>query len=380
MPIYLDYNATTPVLPEVRDAMLPFLSTEFGNPSSAHSFGRKIRKALEEARENVAQLINADPREIVFTSGGTESDNLALQGIFPATHCRGHLITSAIEHHAILETAEYLAEHGLEVTYLDCGRDGRVNPQTAMDAVRADTRLISIMHSNNETGVMQPIQDIARPLSGSPVLLHTDAVQSIGKVEIDVKRLGVDLLSLSGHKFGGPKGIGALYVKTGVLLQPLLHGGSHEHGLRSGTESVASIVGLGEACRLARCFLAGRTRLLRAMRDRFETMVHDRIPGVLVNGHAEHRLPNTSNLRFQQLNAEALLMKLDLEGLAVSAGSACTAGVIRISHVLNAMGLTHEEAAGSLRFSCGFQTTDAEIDEAVSILESCIKHLNRDNK
>ncbi|OGL46069.1 MAG: hypothetical protein A2161_02095 [Candidatus Schekmanbacteria bacterium RBG_13_48_7] len=375
MRIYLDNNATTPILPEVRDAMLPFLTDYFGNPSSTHSFGRITRKAVETAREQVASLLNGHPSEIVFTSGGTEADNLALFGVCAASSQKLHIIVSEIEHHAVLESAEYLSEQGHEVTYISCNPDGQTNLKDLENKIKSSTRLISVMHSNNETGVIQPVNEFARVISGKSVLLHTDAVQSVGKIRIDVHELGVDLCSLSAHKFGGPKGIGALWVKNGTPLRSILHGGSHEHSLRAGTEAVPNIVGIGKACELASQNLAEREKYLRSLRDHFEKSVFKRIKNVNLNTGSANRLPNTSNLRFPGIEAEALIMKLDLEDVAVSAGSACTAGVVRISHVLNAMGLSREHALASIRFSFGIQTTLKELDSAVLILEKCINQL-----
>ena len=382
MKVYLDNSATTQVAPEVIDAMLPYFSDEIGNAQSVHSFGQRAKAAVEKARRQVAELINASPAEIVFVSGGTEADNLSLRGVAQA-HCEHgcHIITTKIEHPAVLATCESLEQAGFRVTYLPVSSSGRLNVDDLRAAISDDTILISVMHANNETGTIQPIEEIAQVVvarrdSGAAHLhFHSDAVQSAGKVAIDVKRVMVDLLSVSGHKIHGPKGVGALYVRKGVRLSKLLYGGHHERDRRAGTENVPGIVGLGCAAELARKQFAQRQLQMRMLRDYLEQQIATRIPDVRINGDAEHRVPNISNLSIEGVDGESLLIALDLKGIAVSTGSACASGSLEPSHVLQAMGLAREQVRGSLRFSLSAYTTRDEIDYAVLTLAETVTRL-----
>ncbi|MEZ8219672.1 cysteine desulfurase [Candidatus Fervidibacteria bacterium JGI MDM2 SSWTFF-3-K9] len=366
--VYLDYNATTPVDPEVREAMLPFLSDEFGNPSSVHPPGRRARKAVENAREQVAALLNAsDPSEIVFTSGATEANNMAILGatIF-AGHKSGHIITTQIEHPCILSVCKFLEEQGFRVTYLPVDRQCRVDPQSVLDALTDDTLVVSVMLANNETGTLQPVAEIARLVKSKRpnVLVHTDAVQAIAKTPVDVQSLGVDLLALSAHKFYGPKGIGALYIRKGVKIAPLLRGGHQEHGMRAGTENVAGIVGLGKAAEIARRDFEIVTQHLWRLRRRFLRLL-DELSMTRLNGHREHTLPSTANVCLLGADALAVQANLGQRGVCVSVGSACSSGSLKPSHVLRAMGLSELAAFCSVRFSWGKFNTEEEIDFAV---------------
>jgi len=378
MRVYLDYNSTTPVAPEVLDAMLPYLSDSYGNASSIHSSGQHARNAVEHARESVAALINAKPAEIVFTSGGTEADNLAILGAVEAArhaHPRPHIITTAIEHHAVLHTCQKLAATGAEVTFVPPGRSGVVDPQKIRAALQPNTVLITVMHANNELGTIQPVGEIAEIARESKILFHTDAVQSAGKIPIDVKSLGVDLLSLSAHKIYGPKGVGALYVKTGTRIEPQLHGGHHERDLRPGTENVPAIVGFGRAAELASQHLAATALQIAALRDRFERAVTAQIPDCHINGHAATRTPNTSNITFLGAEGESLVIALDLRGVECSTGAACSSGAVEPSHVLSAIGLPADQGRSTVRFSLGRATTAAEIDFALNALTAALQHL-----
>jgi cysteine desulfurase len=383
--IYLDNNATTPLDPAVLEAMLPYFSGEFGNPSSIHFFGQRARAAVEQAREAVAALVGARAPEIVFTGGGTESDNAAIFGVVgralpprndnPHAETAGaparepvHVITTTIEHHAVLHTCRVLEQRGVSVTYLPVGRGGVLDPEEVRRALRPETVLISVMRANNETGVLQPIQEIARIAAEAGVRLHADAVQAAGKVPVDVRHLGVDLLSLSAHKFYGPKGVGALFVRKGVQIEPLLHGGPNERGRRAGTENVAGIVGLGKAAERALSNLGERTSQLSALRDRLERGLLERIPGARVNGDTAQRTPNTSNIMFPGVDSESLVIALDLQGLACSAGAACSSGAVDPSHVLTAMGLSSAEARASIRLSVGWTNTEADIAAALELI------------
>ncbi len=366
--VYLDYNATTPVDPEVREAMLPFLSDEFGNPSSVHPPGRRARKAVENAREQVAALLNAsDPSEIVFTSGATEANNMAILGatIF-AGHKSGHIITTQIEHPCVLSVCKFLEEQGFRVTYLPVDRQCRVDPQSVLEALTDDTLIVSVMLANNETGTVQPVAEIARLVKSKRpnVLVHTDAVQAIAKIPVDVQSLGVDLLALSAHKFYGPKGIGALYIRKGVKIAPLLRGGHQEHGMRAGTENVAGIVGLGKAAEIARRDFEVVTEHLWRLRRRFLRLL-DELPMTRLNGHREHTLPSTANVCLLGADALAVQANLGQRGVCVSVGSACSSGSLKPSHVLRAMGLSEMAAFCSVRFSWGKFNTEEEIDFAV---------------
>jgi len=374
--VYLDHNATTPVEPEVLDAMLPYLSAEFGNAASIHSFGQRARAAVETARESVAALLGARPQEIVFTSGGTESDNHAIFGIVEAAGGREkHVITTAIEHEAVLNTCQALEKQGVSVTYLSVDRDGLIDLEALGRAVRPESVLITIMHANNELGTVQPLKEIGRIAAASDVYFHTDAVQSAGKISIDVKAMGVDLLSLSGHKFYAPKGIGALYIKSGTRLRQLLYGGHHQRGFRPGTENVAGIVGLGKAAEMARIALAQDAKRISALRDKLEHGLLARVPDSSVNGARAPRTPNTTNLLFPGLEGEALVIALDLKGLACSTGAACSSGALEPSHVLTAIGLPAEEARASLRFSLGRHTTAEEIGFALEVVPAAVAQL-----
>ncbi|MBI3649887.1 MAG: cysteine desulfurase NifS [Acidobacteria bacterium] len=375
MQIYLDNSATTVVAKEVIDAILPYFSGDFGNAQSVHAFGQRAKAAVEDARRQVAALINAAPAEIVFVSGGTEADNLAIRGIAEAHQAKGrHLITTKIEHPAVLAMCEALEQRGFRVTYLPVARNGIVNLQDVRDAISDETILISVMHANNETGTLQPLEEIAeivneRRAQGHLHLhLHSDAVQSIGKIPVDVKKLGVDLLSLSGHKIHAPKGVGALFIKKGTRLEKLFYGGHHERDKRPGTENVPGIVGLGKACELVRLNFTKRTSRIRELRDYLEQRITAAIFTVQINGDVERRVPNISNLSFVGLDGESLLIALDLRGIAVSTGSACASGSLEPSHVLTAMGLSRQEVRGSLRISLSAYNTRQEIDCAVDAL------------
>ncbi len=380
MRVYLDYNATTPVAPAVLEAMLPFLGENCGNAGSVHTPGQRARAAVDAARESVAMLIGAKPTEIVFTSGGTEADNLALFGTVAAsTKPRKHVITTAIEHHAILHTCEELERQGIDVTVVPVGQSsqsqGIVDAQEIRRALRPETILISVMHANNELGVIQPIEEIGRIAAESGVRFHCDAVQSAGKVPLDVSRLGVDLLSISAHKFCGPKGVGALFVRSGTPLTPRFFGGHAERDRRPGTENVPGIVGIGKAAELARNLLAADSVRLGALRDRLEASLLERIPGARVNGDRTHRVPNTTNMSFPGAGGEALLISLDLQGIACSTGAACSSGSTEPSHVLLAAGLSRDDARSSLRFSLGRPTTSEEIDYAISVIPSVVERI-----
>ncbi len=375
MNVYLDNSATTAMAPEVIEAMLPYFAGEMGNAQSVHSFGQRAKAAIEKARREVAALINATPAEIVFVSGGTEADNLAVRGIAEAHRDRGrHIITTRIEHPAVLATCEALEGEGFRVTYLPVSKAGLVSLDDLSRAIADDTILISIMLANNEVGTIQPIDKIAGMISEArargmdQLHLHTDAVQAVGKIPMDVAQLGVDLLSMSAHKFHGPKGIGALYVRKGTRLAKLLYGGHHERDRRAGTENVAGIVGLGKAAELARTRLSERSSGMRELRDYLESRVTSMIPRVEVNGDLDRRVPNISNMSFEGVDGESLLIAMDLKGIAVSTGSACASGSLEPSHVLQALGLTREQVRGSLRFSLGAYTTREEIDYAISVL------------
>jgi cysteine desulfurase len=375
--IYLDNSATTRVDEIVVQAMLPCFRENFGNASSVHIFGQEARAIAEEARRSVAELLGADTREIVFTSGGTESDNAALWGVFRSGYRTGnHIVTTKIEHPAILATCKALESAGAEVSYVPVHASGRVDSGAIEEAIRENTILISVMHANNETGVVQPIEEISAIARKRGILLHTDAVQSIGKIPVNMRELGVDLLSLSAHKFHGPKGIGVLYIRKGTKTVPFMTGGSHERKRRAGTENVPGIAGLGAAARLAQARQPEMQTRVAALRRRLESRILERIQGVRINGH-EPRLPNISNLSFENLEGEAAVIALDLEGVAVSTGSACSSGALDPSHVLMAMGLRPEVVQGSLRFSLCCHNTDEEVDRAIQILEPVVQRLRK---
>jgi cysteine desulfurase len=371
--VYLDNNATTPVLPEVFEAMRPYFGEHFGNASSIHHHGQETRAAVESARESVAGLLGCSASEVIFTSGGTESDNLAIAGLVRAGD---HVITSGIEHHAVLHAAKNLEQIGCEVTVLPADGRGLIDPDDVKRGLRPATKLITVMMANNETGVLQPVEEIGKLAAEAEVLFHTDAVQAAGKVPIDVNRMQCHALSISGHKLHGPQGTGALFLKKGSQLHPLFHGGRHERSRRAGTENVPGIVGLGEAAKLASESLNdGAIDRLTAMRDRLQRDVLDRIEGTTLNGHGAQRVPNTANIRFDHIEGESLVIALDLKGLAVSTGAACSSGAIEPSHVLIAMGLRPEQARASIRFSLGKQTTEEDIDFAIQLLPETVARL-----
>ena len=374
--IYMDNAATTRVKPEVRDAMLPFYDEVFGNPSTIYYYGREAHKALDHARQQVAAAIGADKDEIYFTSCGTESDNWAIKGAAFAHQKKGnHIITSAIEHHAVLHTCAWLEKHGFEVTYLPVDEYGRVNPADVEKAITDKTILITIMFANNEIGTIQPIAEIAKIAKAHNVLFHTDAVQAVGAVPINVHELGVDMLSLSGHKFYAPKGVGALYIRRGVRIDINQQGGAQERGKRGGTENMAQIVGLGKAIEMATADVEGHAKKLAHMRDRLIDGIHAEIPDVKLNGHRTERLPNNVNVSIRYIEGEALLLRLDLAGIAASSGSACTSGSLDPSHVLLAIGLPHEVAHGSLRLSLGDFNTEHDVDVVLEKLPEIVKTL-----
>ncbi|MGB9867563.1 MAG: cysteine desulfurase NifS [Bacillota bacterium] len=374
--VYLDNAATTPVRPEVAEEMTRVMLEEFGNPSSIHSFGREARAAVDKARAQVAALINCSPEEIVFTSGATEADNLAIKGAAQALKDKGnHIITSKIEHHAVLHTCEYLEKQGFKVTYLPVDSNGLVDPDDVRRAIDDGTVLVTIMLANNEVGTIEPIEEIARIAHEKGVLVHTDAVQAVGQMDVDVSKLGVDLLSLSGHKMYGPKGIGALFVRKGVRLAAQMHGGGHERRRRAGTENVPGIVGLGVAARLAAEELPRRQSHLRELRDMLIKGLMERIDNVKLNGHPTLRLPNNVNVSILYVEGESLLLNLDAKGIAASSGSACTSGSLEPSHVLMAMGIPHEIAHGSLRLTVGHQNTEDDIEYLLEVLPGIVRRL-----
>jgi cysteine desulfurase len=370
--IYMDHAATTPTAPEVLEAMLPYFSDNYGNASSLHSFGRDAREVIEDARSRVAKFINAEHSEIYFTSGGTESDNLALKGIAWRNKNKGrHIITSVIEHPAILETCRALANQGFEVIYLPVTKEGLVEIEALKSVLREDTILISIMHANNEIGTIQPIEEIGKIAAEEDIYFHSDGVQTTGKIPVDVKALGLDAFSISGHKLYGPKGIGALYLRKGVKIESILQGGGHEGGLRSGTENVPGIVGLGKACDLAKEIMTKEAERLTALRDRLKTFVLSSIEESWLNGHPAKRLPSNLNLGFKYIEGESLLLLLDSKGIAASTGSACSSKKLAPSHVLTAIGLKPEDSHGSLRITLGRGNLREDIDYAgEAILES----------
>jgi cysteine desulfurase len=361
--IYMDHSATTPVDPLVLEAMLPYFSEKYGNASSLHSFGLEAKEALEAAREKVAGLLGASPEEIIFTSGGTESDNLALKGIARRNQEKGkHIITTSVEHPAILETCRKLEKEGFEVTYLPVTSAGLVDLAALESAIRKDTILISVMHANNEVGTIQPLEEIGKIAKKSDIYLHTDAVQSVGKIPTDVNDMGVDLLSLSAHKLYGPKGVGALYVRKGTRLESIIQGGGHERGLRSGTENIAGIVGMARAAELANQTMAKEAERLTRLRDRLAKLVLEAVPDAWINGTMKRRLPGNLNFGFRYVEGESLLLFLDSMGIAVSTGSACSSHKLEPSHVLRSLGLKPEECHGSLRVTLGRSNTEDDVD------------------
>ncbi|HLB71038.1 MAG TPA: cysteine desulfurase NifS [Candidatus Methanoperedens sp.] len=372
--VYMDHSATTPVDPAVAEAMAPYFSEKFGNPSSLYTIGREARRAIEEARQKVADLIGAKKEEIIFTGSGTESDNLAIKGLAYKNRKKGdHIITSSIEHHAVLHTCKYLEAQGFRVTYLPVSNQGLVNPADVEKAITPKTILITIMHANNEIGTIQPIEGIGKIAGEKKIPFHTDAVQTAGKIQINVETLGVNLLSLSAHKIYGPKGVGALYLKKGTVVEPLLHGGGHERNIRSGTENVPGIVGFGRAAELAKERLTEETGL--------STLRDSLIKGILeikdsyLNGHPEERLPNNVNVRFSYIEGESMVLNLDMKGVAASTGSACSSTSLEPSHVLLAIGLKPEDAHGSLRLTLGRGNTKEDVDYVVSVLPDIVNKL-----
>jgi cysteine desulfurase len=376
--IYLDHNATTPIRPEVLTAMLPYLTGEYGNASSIHAFGQNAREAVEHARSSVAALLGARAADIMFTGGGTESDNHAILGaVAAAPGTRKHVITTAIEHVAVLDSCKALAKSGVDLTIVPVDRDGLVNPGDVRSAIRPDTVLITVMLANNETGTIEPIKDIGEIAAEKGIAFHTDAVQAAGKIPIDVKELGVDLLSISAHKFNGPKGVGALYIRKGARLAPLLYGGHSERDRRPGTEDVAAIAGMGKAADLAREGLVSESERVGALRNRLERGLLARVPHAWVNGARAPRVPNTSNLTFPFIEGESMVIALDLKGIACSTGAACSSGAVEPSHVLMALGLVPEDARATLRLSLGHQTTADEIDFALETIPPVIERLRQ---
>jgi cysteine desulfurase len=377
MRIYLDHNATTPVDRAAADAMMRSLEHLFGNASSVHYYGQQAKAAIDDARSAVAALIGAEPAEVIFTSGGTEADNFAIRGVAEALEPAGrkHLITSGIEHEAVLNTFKALAKRGWRTTVLPLDASGIVAPDRLREAITDDTALVSIMHANNEIGTIQPIAELATIAHTHGALLHTDAVQSAGKIPVDVRALGVDLLALSGHKFYGPKGIGALWVRRGVRLSPFLSGGKQERNRRAGTENVPGAIGMGVAAGLARQKMEAEAGRLSTLRDRLENGILSSVPNTDVNGSRDARVPNTTNISFDRIEAESLLIALDLEGVAVSTGSACSSGTLEPSHVLKAMNLSSHRAQNSIRFSLGASNTEEQIDHVISILPRIVTKL-----
>ena len=373
MRVYLDNAATTPVDEKVLEEMLPYFTKKYGNASSLHSFGREARDAIERSRERVAELIGAESEEIIFTAGGTESDNIAIKGI-AFREGKGHIITSQIEHPAVMATCQHLEKKGFDVTYLPVDKYGMVSPEDVENAIRDDTILITIMHANNEIGTVEPIEEIAKIARENEIVFHTDAVQSVGKIPVNVKRIGMDMLSISAHKIYGPKGVGALYIKKGTKIEAIIHGGGHEKGLRPSTENVPGIVGLGKACELAEKRMEEDMKRMQRLRDRL-------IKGVLeieesyLNGHPEKRLPNNAHFRFAAVEGESLILSLDDKGIAGSTGSACSSKKLKPSHVLMAIGLNEVQAHGSLRLTLGRENTEEEIDYVIEVLPPILEKL-----
>jgi len=377
MRVYFDYNATTPLAPAVIDAVVQATRDQFGNASSVHHFGQQAKGLLDDARSAIATLINADPSEVVFTSGGTESDNFALRGAAEALEPTGrrHLIATTIEHEAILNTLKALARRGWRTTLQPVDQTGIVQPERLRELLTDDTAIVSVMHANNEIGTIQPVAELAQIAHERGALLHTDAVQSVGKIPVDVRALGIDLLSLSAHKFNGPKGAGALWIKRGTRLQPILTGGKHERSRRAGTENVPAIAGMGTAAALARGKLTPEALRVGALRDKLEAGILAGVTGTVVNGATGWRVPNTTNISFDRVEAESLLIALDLEGIAVSTGSACSSGTLEPSHVLRAMGFPAHRTQNSLRFSLGLFSTEEEVGRVIEVLPRLVEKL-----
>lgn len=377
--IYLDHNATTPLHSEVREAMMPYMMEHFGNGSSIHAYGREARNAIDTAREQVADLIGAkSPSEIVFTSCGTEADNYAIKGIAEFQKNRNgknHIITSSVEHHAVLHTCQHLEKHGFEVTYLPVDRYGRIRIENLSEAIRDTTILVSIMHANNENGTIQPIEDVCEIAGSRGIPVHTDAVQSVGKLPVDVQEIGVNLLTLSAHKFYGPKGIGALYTRRGTRLENLIHGGTHERNRRAGSENVPAIVGMGAAAALAKKHRESYSQHLNRLTGKLRTGLHEHLANTYENSHPEYCLPGTLNISFEFVEGESLILRLDMEGICVSTGSACTSGSMEPSHVLAALGISPQLAQGTVRFSLGKDNTQDEIEEVVEKVPAIVEQM-----
>ncbi|MBO6062024.1 MAG: cysteine desulfurase NifS [Clostridia bacterium] len=374
--IYLDNAATTRLLPEVLEAMTPYMTEIYGNPSSPHFFGQQVAAALDNARAQVAAGIGAEPGEIIFMSGGTEADNTAIRGIAERYSKRGrHIITTAVEHHAVLHTCQLLEKQGYEVTYLPVDEYGMVTAEQVREAIRPDTVLVSVMFANNEVGTIMPIPEIGAVCHEKGVFFHTDAVQAVGHVKIDVKAMNIDMLSMSAHKFHGPKGVGALYVRKGIVLPSLIAGGAQERNRRAGTENVPGIVGMGKAIELACAGLEENAAKMTALRDKLIRELPERIPEIKLNGHPTKRLPNNVNFSIKYIEGESILLMLDLNGIAASSGSACTSGSLDPSHVLLAMGLTHEIAHGSVRMTLSEETTEEDVDYVLDVLPKVAKRL-----
>ncbi len=374
--VYFDHSATTATASEVASLMVEYMTNHFGNPSSVHSFGRETKRALTKAREQVADLIGANPLEILFTSGGTEADNIAIRGVAKANKKRGnHIITTQIEHHAVLHACEALEKEGFRVTYVPVDEYARVDPKDIEDAICDDTILISVMFANNEVGTIQPIKEIGKIAKERGIYFHTDAVQAVGNYPLDVNEYGIDLLTMSAHKFHGPKGVGALYIRKGVKIRPISFGGAQERMLRPGTENIPGIIGLGKAAEIAKAELGAKTAHVQRLRDRLLAGIQERIDEAKLNGHPTERMPGNVNFSFRYIEGESLLLNLDLRGIAASSGSACTSGSLDPSHVLLAMGMSHEIAHGSLRLSLGRDNTDEDVDYCLEVLPEIVARL-----
>jgi len=374
--IYLDHAATTPLHPEVLEAMMPYLTDRFANPSTLYSFGTQTKQSVEDARARVAALIGSQPSEIYFTSGATESDNWAVVGTALANESKGrHIITSAIEHHAVMETCEFQEKRGYQITYVPVDSDGLIKPEDVRKAITGQTILITIMHANNEIGVIEPVAEIGAIAREKGILFHTDATQSVGKVPVGVKQLNCDLLSLSAHKMYGPKGVGALYIRKGVRILPYLHGGGQENKKRAGTHNVPGIIGLGKAAEIAQAMMADEAARLTKMRDWLIERILTTIPDSRLNGHPTKRLPNNVNVSIEGVEGESMILSLDMFGICVSSGSACTSGSLEASHVLLGIGLSHELAHGSLRLTLGRDTTQEHLDKVMKVLPGIVNRL-----
>jgi cysteine desulfurase len=376
--VYFDHNATTPIHPEVRESILPFLSEKFGNPSSLHWAGREVRAYVEEAREKVAKLINADPSEIIFTSCGSEGDNMAIKGVLMGNLKKGrHMITTVVEHPAVYRTCKFLEKFDFEVTYIPVDSYGMIDPDDIKKAIRKDTVLISVMYANNETGNIFPIKEIAKIAKEHDIVFHTDAVQVAGKIPVDVKDLGVDILTASGHKFNAPKGIGFQYIRKGLEILPLISGGHQERELRAGTENMVGIVAIGKACEIAMQNMSDKSKEIGELKERLEKGILENVPDTVINGHPEKRLYNTSNISFKYIEAEALLVMLDMQGIAVSTGSACSSGATEPSYVLQSMNLDPLCSRGALRFSLGLGNTIEDVEYCLEVLPPLVEKIRK---